>query len=646
MIFGNPHALWLLLLVPALALFYVWAFKSKNRLIEQFVSATLRERLMSGVSIGRQRAKALLLIVAVGLLVLTILRPKYGFKWEEVERRGVDIIIALDVSRSMMAQDVSPNRLERAKREIFDLLEMTRGDRIGLVAFAGTSFLHCPLTLDYGAVKMFLDELDPAMIPVPGTAISEAIEKATDSFDPKDPKSRVVILITDGEDHMGNPLDAAKKAAQKGVKIYAIGIGKDGGAPIPDGEHGGFKKDSRGELIMTKLDEDTLQRVALETGGSYVHAVTGGLDLERIYQDIRKNVEDKELKSGMRKRYEERYQWPLVLVLILLFFEAVLSERRRDGRRLQGWRSFVKLMMVCTVAGGLMAHDSMAFEWKSKGQKGLDAYHKGDYAGALQNFLDAQIENPDDLNLRYNLASSYYKAGDYKNARTLFEDIAQRGDQKLAQKAYYNLGNTAYREGKLDEAVAFYEKALQMDSHDEDAKANLAFVRDEIKRRLEEMKKRQQNQNQQNGQNGKQDQNQQNGQQNQNGQNGKQDQNQQNGQPDQNGQTDKKSQQQGDNKDQQQGDNKDQQQSGTEQADNGAKQPEEQRAAEGQQHQAGEKDAAGAQEAAAAAGSKDDKAPMSEKEALQFLDAAKSDRKEMLRKRMQGGTKYQIEKDW
>jgi Ca-activated chloride channel family protein len=329
--FGNLNYLYLLWLIPALVFFYAYAFRDKDKAVQAFCSPNLAAKLMPGVSRGRQKFKAAMLVLAVLFIILALIRPKWGFQWEEVKRRGVDLIIALDVSQSMLAEDVKPNRLERAKREITDLLQIMEGDRVGLVAFAGTSFVQCPLTLDYGAVSIFLDYLDTDLIPLQGTALGQAIRTSVKAFSDRERKSKAIILITDGEGHEGDALAAAEEAKKKGIKIFAIGIGKEGGAPIPlPGNAGGFKKDANGELILTKLDETTLQRIALKTSGSYVRSVTGNLDLEEIYQKgIKERVEEKELKSTRRKRWEERFQWFAVLAFVLVVWEALTSEKKR-----------------------------------------------------------------------------------------------------------------------------------------------------------------------------------------------------------------------------------------------------------------------------------------------------------------------------
>jgi Ca-activated chloride channel homolog len=581
---GNPYFLGLLWLVPGVVVFYIWAFKKKRALIEKFVSAELKDRLLTNVSYLKQKVKAGLIVAGCLFTILALLQPKWGFHWEEIKRRGVDIILALDVSKSMLAEDVSPNRLERAKRKIGDFLRIVQGDRIGLIAFAGTSYLQCPLTLDHGAVQIFLDSVDTDLIPVPGTAINEAILLAIKAFEKSERNSRALILITDGEETTGSDIEAAKKASEQGIKIYTIGIGKEGGAPIPNREGGGFKKDRQGNVIMTKLDEQGLQKVALETGGSYVRSVSGDLDLDKIYEDIRKNTEEKELKSGRQKRFEERFQWPLLFALLCFILEAVISERLRP-RRLK------KTTAIATLAF-FLALCVPGVSRASNASRGETLYGQKKYNEALKQLLDAQVENPNSLQLKYNTADAYYKTNQFAEAEKLFQQVASRGTGTLSQKAYYNLGNTAYRQGKLQEALSYFQKATELDPKDEDAKHNLEFVRKEIRRRIEENKDRQQKQNNQAK--------------NQEGDNKKEQQgNSQNQKDDKNKEAEKKPQ------------NKDGQ---------GKKDQEKKEAKEGT-GQGGEK--------------------MSDEEAKQWLSTLKeADRSKFQKRNAEGQRQYEVEKDW
>ncbi len=333
---GSVDSLWLLWLVPATLAFYVYSFRTKTRLLERFALPEMLARLTSGVSRPRQYMKAALVLLGLLAAVISLAEVKFGFTWEEVTREGVDIVVVLDVSDSMLVEDAETGgklpRLERAKREIADLLRLMEGDRIGLVAFAGAAFVECPLTLDYGAAEIFLDAIDTELIPVKGTAIGDAIRTSIEAFEGASHNSKAVILITDGEDHTGAALQAAEEAKIAGIRIFTIGIGRDEGSPIPAPD-GGFRRDRRGEIILSKLDETTLQKIALTTGGRYVRSVTGDVDLEQIYtQGIKATLEDQELSSKRRRRWEERFQWILAVALAALMLEPLVSERlRRKG---------------------------------------------------------------------------------------------------------------------------------------------------------------------------------------------------------------------------------------------------------------------------------------------------------------------------
>jgi Ca-activated chloride channel family protein len=330
--FGFVHLLYLLLLIPAMIAFFVYAFRRKRKSLALFGNLDLIKLLTASVSRKRQIWKAAILTASVLFLVLALARPQFGTKMKTVKREGQDIVITLDVSLSMMAEDIKPNRLEKAKHEIGTMIDKFQGDRVGLVAFAGKAFVQCPLTLDYGAAKMFLDSMDPSLIPTPGTAVGEAVTKAASCFSEQERKHKIVILITDGEDHVGNPLETAKAAAKEGVVIYTVGIGSLEGVPIPvNDERGystGFKKNRDGEVVMTRLDELTLEKIALETGGKYYRATPGEVELNRIYDDILK-MEKKSLASKQFAQYEERFQILLGIALFLFILEALVPERKR-----------------------------------------------------------------------------------------------------------------------------------------------------------------------------------------------------------------------------------------------------------------------------------------------------------------------------
>jgi len=326
--FEQPEYLYLFWLLPLYISFIVSANRRRQKKLDNFSSPEIQASIINPIVKQKRKRKSLLIFLALASLIFALCRPQWGFQWEDLKQRGLDIVVAIDVSSSMLAEDIKPNRLERAKRKVSDLIQMLMGDRIGLVAFAGVSFIQCPLTLDYPAANIFLDILDANLIPVPGTDLGEAILKSLQAFKEKDNTSKVIIVITDGEDHGEKLNKASQKAKEMGVKIFAIGIGGDIGAPIPKLGESGFKIDQQGEVALTKLDENALQSVAIETGGAYVRSVTGDLDLKKIYlENIKEQLNDSELKSGRKKIWQDRFQWFLVLALALLAIESYQRNR-------------------------------------------------------------------------------------------------------------------------------------------------------------------------------------------------------------------------------------------------------------------------------------------------------------------------------
>jgi len=337
--FANGEWSFLLLLIPLLGVFFWWVFRAKQRALARFGSLPLMAKLTQSTSRRRQMVKAGFLLGVAALLILALLRPQIGTRLEEVKREGQDIIIALDVSKSMLAEDIRPNRLEKAKKEIAGIIDRLEGDRIGLVAFAGNAFVQCPLTLDYGAAKIFLDIMDPSIIPTPGTAVGQAIAAAVKAFDQEDRQHKVLLIITDGEDHEESALEQAQEAAQQGIVIYTVGIGSLEGVPIPQlderGRQVGFLKNEKGEAVLSKLNEILLEKIALETNGKYYRATPGEAELDAIYEAIA-GMEKKELASLQFSQYEERFQYFVGLALILLIVEMVVSDRRKAPEDWQG----------------------------------------------------------------------------------------------------------------------------------------------------------------------------------------------------------------------------------------------------------------------------------------------------------------------
>ena len=323
--FAQYRYLYLLLLVPLLLVGYgVWR-SMRTRRLRKFGDESMVKALMPSWSGSKGWVRMVLFSLAFASFVIGLARPQIGAKLSEHKSRGAEIVICLDVSNSMLSEDYSPNRLERAKLAISRLTDRLKDDRIGLIIFAGTSFVQLPVTTDYVSAKMFLGSISPGSVPVQGTAMGDAIITGIKSFSAQSEKSRVIIVISDGENHEDDPVAAAKEAAENGIRVYTIGVGSSEGQPIPF--EGGLLKDKDGEIVVTKLDEDMLRKVAKAGNGAYVHAGNDEFGLTPIIEDIRR-MEDEEFGSLVFEEYNEQYMYFFGIALALLVIEMLIGERR------------------------------------------------------------------------------------------------------------------------------------------------------------------------------------------------------------------------------------------------------------------------------------------------------------------------------
>ncbi|MEA2061256.1 MAG: VWA domain-containing protein [Thermodesulfobacteriota bacterium] len=517
--FSHPEMFYLIWAVALLFAVSFYGSYKRKKIMSRFVSSDRSQSIMPESSPGRQRLKSALILMAAVLLVFTLAGPLAGFKWETIEQKGVDLVICLDCSRSMLAADIKPTRLERAKREIMDLLNMMTSDRAGLVAFAGQALVQCPLTLDYRAFHIFLNALDPDFFPVGGTNISAAIETAVNAFDKQVDSDKAVILITDGENTSGEPVKIAQQAAEQGIKVFCVGVGSSDGAPVPD-KDGGFKTDSSGTIILSKADDKGLRRIAAAGSGIYVKSVAGDMDLDLIYRDhIARTMERKTLKSSKRKVWENRYQWVLLPCIMLLLTEMLVQRGKKssfsssdavskpadsqkysrgDESQTQKRRtgtSFLSLFMI--IAGFVAAYPlffpfSCQASYASSVKKGIESYNENQFKKAEKYFIDAQLKQPDMPEMYYNIGAAAYKTEDYEAAVDNFLKACDTDDISLKQKALYNIGNTNFRLRKLKQAIKAYEQVLENNPDHLKAKENLSFV----KKKLEEKQKKQKQQDQ------------------------------------------------------------------------------------------------------------------------------------------------------
>lgn len=490
---------WLLAAVAAaIALLLLWrrADRSRRAALERFASPQLLGDLTASVSARRRSVKRALVVAGVLLAGLALAGPQYGFTWEETQRRGIDVLIALDTSRSMLAQDVAPNRLERAKLAVRDLVDQLGSDRVGLIAFAGSAFLQCPLTLDHAAFLESLDALQPGVIPTPGSDLASALRTAEQALATEQRNVKLLVLFSDGEDLGGSAIEAAKHAAEQGIRVFTVGVGSDNGEliPVPSAKGGTeFLKDPQGQYVKSKLDAETLRQVAELTGGFYEPLGRRGEGVTAIHDRALAPLPKEELASRMRRVPIERFQWALAVALLCLGLEPIVRERVSRGRRPRGAGASGVVLLLGSLAVAGAANAASVREAQR-------LYADGKYAQALAEYQAAVGDQPTPQ-LDFNMGAAAYKAGQYGDAAGAFARALGSEDPKLQEQGFYNLGNAQFRLGEQtkeskpqqtmqawQQALDAYESALKVDPKDEDARYN----RDFVKHALEELQKQQQ----------------------------------------------------------------------------------------------------------------------------------------------------------
>jgi Ca-activated chloride channel family protein len=538
--FAQP--LWLLAGLAACA-FLFWRYRQfenqQRTTLARFASMRLLDKLTASVSPARRRAKQVLIILGVFCLFVALARPQAGYEWQETHRKGLELLFAVDTSKSMLAQDVKPDRLSRAKLAVHDLVDKLDGDAVGLLAFAGNAFLQCPVTLDYDAFRESLDALDTKVIPRGGTDIAAAIREAEAVYKTRTAAEKILVLITDGEDLGGEGIAAAKEAANNGVKIFAVGIGGTTGelVPIPS-ENGGteFVRDTSGQLVKSHLDEATLKQIVGTTGGLYQPLGQQGEGLNEIYNQGLASFTRHDLSSRQAKVPLEQFHWALLAALGCFIAEMLIGTRRKVREAKTAPRP-VKAKPAwahrqATNAAAALGFALLAATATTRGalpQTAEQAYQHGDFAKSQKEYTAAAVKEPTKAELQFNAGSAAYKAGDLAQAATAFQNSLHTEQVPVQQGAYYNLGNTQFRLGQKTEksnpketietwekAVSSYDAALQIEPSDLQAKHNRDLVKHQIEqlKKQEDQKKQQQDQkndskdqksdpkNQQAGQNG------------------------------------------------------------------------------------------------------------------------------------------------
>jgi Ca-activated chloride channel family protein len=498
MTFGAPHWLWALLLIPFLIALFIRAEHRGLRRLQEFVSARLLPQLAGTVNRPRRILRFALVLLGLSLALISLAQPRWGYTFEDVKRKGLDLLIAIDTSRSMLSNDVQPDRLERVKLATQDLINELQGDRVGLIAFAGRAFLQAPLTIDYEAVMESINDLDTKTIPEGGTNISSAIDLATQSFGKSAVGNRALIIFTDGEELSGDAIKSAKAAADEGVRIFTVGVGTPQGSLIPITSENGettFVKDSAGQVVKSKLDEKPLREIAQVADGFYVHLENGPRTMQQIYNEGLAKMQAAEIDVRLSRRPLERYEWPLGTAIIALALSILIGERKRVRAR-----TYVPSPVKATTATAALAVFFCQFAFATA--PGLKAYEDGKFEDAYRHFQETLRAHPQSRaedKLQFDSGAAAYKLKDYNKALESFSQALLSRDTGLQSKSHFNLGNTLYQRGeaeKSDEkklsdwtnALNHYEQTLKVEPESKEAKENYEYV----KKKIEELKNKKQ----------------------------------------------------------------------------------------------------------------------------------------------------------
>ena len=516
---AQPLYLLLILLIPLMYIAYWLMRRWRKRRIARFGDPDLVSSLAPLVPRRKGWLKLTLISLALLFFAIGMARPQLGAILKEKQVRGAEIMVVLDVSNSMLAEDYSPNRLERAKLAISKLVDELQGDRIGLIIFAGESFVQLPVTSDYVSAKIFLSSITTESVPVQGTAMGEAIRTAIKSFTSESENSRAIILITDGENHEDDPVAAARDAVDMGARVFCIGVGSPEGKPIPvDGE---LLKDKDGNIVVTRLDEATLKEVASAGKGLYVRAGNTEFGLNPVIDEIR-SLDAKDFQSVVFEEYDEQYMYFFAIALIFMLIEFMISDTRNRRSLFGGGKGMVAVLILMLASPVMLQAQSD----RSEVRAGNREFKKGEFREAELDYKRALVEDSTSITAKYNLGNALYRTESYSEAELYLKglgDSLKSVSPSRASDCFHNSGNLALKQKKYQEAVDAYKESLRLEPDNFETKSNLAYAQKMLKE--QQQQQQQQNQNQQQDQKDQQDQDQ-NKEQDQQNQDNKQDQNQ------------------------------------------------------------------------------------------------------------------------
>ncbi len=462
--FQNMYYFWLTALVPVLLLIYILSIQRKKTIAKKIGDARLVDMLTADFSKAKFNLKFSLLIIALIAGILSVANFRSKDSGSSTQKSGIDVMFALDVSNSMLAQDISPSRLERAKQLIGKIIDRLQNDRVGLVVFAGKAYLQMPLSSDHSAAKLFLSSASTDMIPTQGTVIGDALKMCDLSFNEKQTKYKAIVLISDGEDHDENAVTQAEELARNGVVIHTVGMGSTQGATIPDQLTGSYKTDQNGNVVYSRLNEAVLSEIAAKANGDY--QLFGATDraVTKIIADLNA-IEKREINDDSQNHYSSYFQIFMMLMFILLLLEVFVSERKTAVKKL---KPVVAALLLC------IPFSSFAQSEEELIQQGNEAYQRKQYDSAIVMYKKAAAVKKDETAAEYNLGNALYKSGAVDESINTYDRVLKISRNKMEQSAvHYNKGVVFQNNKKLEECIAAYKNALRINPDDADARINL-----------------------------------------------------------------------------------------------------------------------------------------------------------------------------
>lgn len=495
--FETPAYLYLLLLVPALALVRLVLARRQKRRMRKFADAELLRQLMPDVSRWRPWTKFWILEAVLALLIVMLARPQMGTKISHEKRTGIETIITMDISNSMFARDVEPSRLDRSKMMVENLVDNFTDDKVGLIVFAGDAFVQLPITSDYVSAKMFLSDIDPSMIVTQGTDIARAIGMAASSFTQQQGIGKAIIVITDGEDHEGGAVEAAEAARKKGMRVYVLGVGSAGGAPIPMPGTGDYIKDNTGGTVMSALNENMCKQIAEAGGGAYIHVDNNSNAQEQLNAELAK-LARKETSSTIYSDYDEQFQAFGILALLLLIIETCLLDRRNPLLKnvtlfTRKKKAALSLALLFMFSGAAVAQTDRQYI-----RQGNKLFHSGNYAEAEVAYRKALEKNPRNPQAEFNLGNALFAQKKDSAAVSSYENATRLEPNPVRKaQAFHNIGVVCQSHRMYSEAIEAYKSSLRLNPKNDMTRYNLALC----KRLQKEQQKNQKNQNKEKDQN-------------------------------------------------------------------------------------------------------------------------------------------------